>query len=178
MTGRKDKDPWEEAVAGVKPLKQGGRRNDRRQTEKPSMKEPLAKKPLTKKPLSRIDARDRAQEHTTAPPPKRQSPFDPKLYREISSGKARIDERIDLHGFTEERAFDRLIHAIEGAWARDHRRLLVVTGKGRGGTGVIRSSLPKWLSSPRLTPYVSSFDYSGPRHGGDGAFYVVLRKQR
>lgn len=142
---------------------------------------PLGKKARAKAsfPQSKIKRRSPATVASIiSPSPKNQNPFDPRLYRQIASGKATIDKAIDLHGHTEEHAFMRLISSIEAAWGHGNRRLLVITGKGLGGNGAIRAALPKWLSSPKLTPYVSTFDYAHPRHGGDGAFYVILRKNR
>ena len=156
---KSDSDAWAETLKDVRPLKK-------------------ASTIKAKTPRPRGPRREQLSRRSNTPPPKSQSPFDPKLYKQISTGKALIDESIDLHGYTEERAFMRLINAIEAAWARGARRLLIITGKGRGGTGAIHDALPKWLSSPRLTPFVSTFDYSHPRHGGDGAFYVILRKQQ
>ena len=140
---------------------------------------PLEKVPKAGKPGRRAKALDRqdSPRELTSPPPKSQSPFDPRLYRKIASGKAALDRVLDLHGLTEQRAFDRLVRAAGEAYEDGHRRLLVITGKGRGGTGAIRAQLPKWLSSPKLTPFVSSFEYAHRRHGGDGAFYVILRKR-
>jgi DNA-nicking Smr family endonuclease len=62
------------------------------------------------------------------------------------------------------------------------RVLLVVTGKGarggEGGRGVIRAALPHWLETPALRPYVAALRAAHPRHGGAGAWYVILRRRR
>ena len=60
--------------------------------------------------------------------------------------------------------------------------VLVITGKGtRGGDferGVLRRQIPFWLRSPQLRDAVLGFETAGPAHGGDGAFYVLLRRAR
>ena len=59
---------------------------------------------------------------------------------------------------------------------RGHQCVLVITGKGRGGEGVLRAQLPRWLSQPDLRPLVSRLAPAHARHGGSGAFYVFLRE--
>jgi DNA-nicking Smr family endonuclease len=158
--GGRDKDPWAKAIEGVKPLSKGGK------VTTPSP-------PVKGRPI-------RQQAIDFEPPaggPLHQNPFDPLLYQKIADGKLKIEFRYDLHGMTEARAFEMLCYVLEGAFVEGKRRGLIITGKGRRDDSPIRAALPKWLSSPRLARIVSSFDYSAQRHGGDGAFYVLLRKQ-
>ena len=156
-----EKDPWQEALKGVKPLKKG--------TKKLSHPRP------GQKPSSRGGS--------NSPPyelPKggllHQSTFDPLLYKKIETGKMPLEFRLDLHGMTEGRAFDVLCAVLETAYREGKRRGLVITGKGFQGKSPIRAALPKWLGAPRLARIVSSFDFASPRHGGEGAFYIALRK--
>lgn len=89
-----------------------------------------------------------------------------------------IDARIDLHGMTRASAQDALYGFLDRAHGRGHRCVLVITGKGTGGGGVLRRELPLWLNESRLRPLVLSIQPAQPRHGGGGAFYVLLRRQR
>ena len=93
----------------------------------------------------------------------------------VKSGRARIDDRIDLHGMALHQAVQALRGFVQTAAGRGDRTLLVVTGKGRGGMGVIRQHLPKWLEDPPLRGLVLAFGQAQPRDGGSGAFYVRLR---
>jgi DNA-nicking Smr family endonuclease len=62
--------------------------------------------------------------------------------------------------------------------------LLVITGKGLKKTedyqifdrGVLRAMLPVWLSEPELAPFIAGWNRAAQGHGGDGAFYVRLRR--
>ena len=58
------------------------------------------------------------------------------------------------------------------------RCVLVITGKGRLGTGVLRARFLDWLSGPDLRDLVSGYSAAHTRHGGEGAFYVMLKRQR
>ena len=68
--------------------------------------------------------------------------------------------------------------------ARGDRTLLVITGKGLKKTedyqifdrGVLRAMLPVWLGEPELAPFIAGWHRAAPDHGGEGAFYVRLRR--
>ena len=89
-----------------------------------------------------------------------------------------IDAKLDLHGLTLERAHKKFIEFIYVCVMDDLRKLLVITGKGhsnKNGAGKIREEFPKWCEADYLAPLISSCRPAELRHGGDGAFYVVLR---
>ena len=44
--------------------------------------------------------------------------------------------------------------------------------------GILRHSLPHWLAAPPLTGRILEIAPAHQRHGGAGAFYVYLRRQR
>ena len=104
--------------------------------------------------------------------------------RRLRGGKLVVDRSLDLHGCSRDQAYAILCRAIEDAALAGQRALLVVTGKGTRGAdgeptrGVIRASLPQWLETPALRPYVAALRPAHPRHGGSGAFYVILRRAR
>lgn len=101
--------------------------------------------------------------------------------RRIRTGKLEADIIVDLHGHSLTHAHDVLAQAIRRAFAHHQRVVLVITGKGGNhaeGRGAIRSSLPIWLESPGLRGFIAALRPAHPRHGGAGAWYVVLRRQR
>lgn len=125
---------------------------------------------------------------TSATPVSRPSPrMDHGTYRKLKQGRFRPEARIDLHGMTADAAHSALTGFIFRAHASGKRLLLVITGKGRGGLdddpfpsrpGVLRRSLPDWLSRPPLNSVVQEWTEAHLRHGGSGAFYVYLRRPR
>ena len=110
------------------------------------------------------------------------SGLDKRTARRIRRGALPIDARIDLHGMTREEAFRRLTRFLAESQAAGRRLVLVVTGKGRGGddlnSGVIRREAPHWLARPPNAARVLDTAPAQPRHGGNGALYVYLRKLR
>lgn len=109
----------------------------------------------------------------------------PGLERQMSSrlkkGRVVIEGRIDLHGHSQDQARRALDAFIAGAAAAGRRCVLVITGKGSGrddGTGVLRRVVPWWLNVAPNRERVLAFSYAAPRDGGEGALYVLLRRQR
>ena len=118
--------------------------------------------------------------------------FDPRKAKKIGNGRAGIDARLDLHGLRQDEALMRLRGFLREAHARGHKTVLVITGKGRETDasttpyvdtldrlprGVLRRNLPRWLDEPDLRAIVVSYTTAAQRHGGDGAFYVELRRR-
>ena len=117
---------------------------------------------------------ERARIHGARPAPEE---LEPRRQRRLSRERDPIDARIDLHGFGRFEAEDQLRGFLMHCQSRDMRAVLVITGQGRRGGGVIRASIIEWLASPHLRHVVSGFASAHRRHGGDGAFYVTLRQR-
>ena len=106
------------------------------------------------------------------------SHLDRPVYRKISKGRVPIDSTIDLHNLTQEQAVQRLLSFLTQAHDLGHRHVLVITGKGGSPTseGVLKRMLPVWLNTPAFSAIVNGYQSASRNHGGDGAFYVRLRK--
>lgn len=97
----------------------------------------------------------------------------------MKRGEMDIDGRIDLHGLTQEAAHVALNGFIARSYALGRRCLLVITGKGlREGTGVLRAAVPRWLNERPLRGAILAFSHARPQDGGEGALYVLLKRQR
>lgn len=114
--------------------------------------------------------------------------IEPNLKQRLIRGREEIDGTIDLHGMRQVEAHGALTRFIHARHARGDRTLLVITGKGLKKLsddaaviverGVLRQMLPIWLNEPHLSPLVAGWDAAAQGHGGDGAFYVRLRRDR
>ena len=111
--------------------------------------------------------------------------MDRKAFRNLRKGRMKPDAKIDLHGMTAERAHTALTRFVLRSHSKGHRLLLVITGKGKhrddGGPipvrlGVLRHQVPEWLRLPPLAPAVLQIAQAHVSHGGEGAYYVYLRK--
>ena len=104
--------------------------------------------------------------------------IDKSTLTKIKRGDMPIDGRLDLHGLTQARAHRALDHFIDQAVGRSARTLLVITGKGVGGDGVLRQMMPRWLADGAHTTRVLRVEPAHAKHGGSGAWYVYLRRRR
>jgi DNA-nicking Smr family endonuclease len=111
--------------------------------------------------------------------------MDAGMHRKMSQGKRAPEARIDLHGMTLAEAQPELIRFILNAHAAGLRLVLVITGKGKRADdhgpvpvrmGVLRHQVPQWLSRPPLGPAVLQVAAAHIKHGGEGAYYVYLRR--
>ena len=174
-----DRKLWERVVGDVRPLKE---RPPADPSPAPDSEKTPAKAPprITKAPAPRRPA---------LPPPKpppelrpgSTAGVDKRTANRFRRGQMAIDGRLDLHGYTQEPAYAALRGFITGAAGAGRRCLLVVTGKGyraEDGVGVLRAAVPRWLNQPPLRDLVLAIAPAQPRDGGDGAFYVLLRRRR
>ncbi|MGQ0559625.1 MAG: Smr/MutS family protein [Sphingosinicella sp.] len=103
--------------------------------------------------------------------------------RRLVRGRIALDAVVDLHGHSLASAHAPLEAAIALAHASGKRLLLVVTGKPRsegerGGRGAIRAQVGDWLATSRHAGAIAAVRPAHQRHGGAGAFYLILRRPR
>lgn len=104
---------------------------------------------------------------------------DAALKKRFEKGELPIDGKIDLHGMTLAQAHHGFTQFLIGKIKEGARFVLVVTGKGSGdSTGVIRKNLPLWCDDKNLKPYILQFTNAQAKHGGTGASYILLRRQK
>lgn len=92
--------------------------------------------------------------------------------------ESRPESEVDLHGLRAHIAEQRVLNAVRDARREGHRRMLIVTGKGEDGLGVLRELVPEWLQGSQLSRHVLAFCLAPRAFGGDGALCVLLRRAR
>ncbi len=113
------------------------------------------------------------------------------LKKGIKKGSFHIDKKIDFHGKSLLESEEQFNNTIIESYNSGQRCLLFVTGKGLFKSknykesdnpklyhGIIRSSFVEWARSKKFSKYILSFEQASIKHGGDGAFYVYLRKNK
>lgn len=109
-------------------------------------------------------------------------PLDRNFLKKMKQGKVQVEARLDLHGMTQDQAFAALRQFIPSSYAQGKKILLIITGKGGMALGeddrpkgILKQNVPKWLQT---FSEVLSVSAAMKPHGGDGALYVVLRRQK
>ncbi|HEY3814396.1 MAG TPA: Smr/MutS family protein [Caulobacteraceae bacterium] len=103
--------------------------------------------------------------------------IEPNRKRRLTRERDPIEARIDLHGLGQFQAEDRLKAFLLRAQDSGLRAVLVITGKGVSGDGIIRRRAPDWLADPALRGIVAGVAQAHPRHGGEGALYVAIKRR-
>ena len=105
--------------------------------------------------------------------------MDKKTGQRFKAGAMQIDARLDLHGYTLDKAFEVLKNFIHEQSRRNSRCLLLITGKGGMlGRGVLKAEMPVWMNSAEIRSLILSYTTAQPKDGGDGAFYILLKRNR
>lgn len=99
------------------------------------------------------------------------------ILKKLSRGSHPIDITIDLHGYKIDDAYEIFYRAIVYGIKNRLRLILVITGKGEKNGRSIRSELIKWINIPKISSYILYVAEADKKHGGDGAFYCLLRRR-
>ena len=116
-----------------------------------------------------------------------------KTNKKLKSGKISIDKKIDFHGKTLSEAEIFFKNSIVKNYNEQKRCLLFITGKGLNKRnysdnhlsehkpklfyGRIRGAFLDWVKKPEFAKFILTVERAGIESGGDGAFFVYLRKK-
>ncbi|WP_114521543.1 Smr/MutS family protein [Altererythrobacter sp. ZODW24] len=112
--------------------------------------------------------------------------LDSSWERKLSKASIDPDYTLDLHGHTLDQAYVRLNRGIAQARAMNARLILVITGKSRpvdaadrgSSRGAIRAKILDWLAAGSHGSAIAAIRKAHRRHGGEGALYIVLKRER
>ena len=186
-----DKDPdedtalWARVVEDARPLRKG-----RAAAKLPPVK---PKPPATKAaPAEDAEILNEPVKIPVRPKPAplpRGTSLDRGTARKLETGRLPVEARLDLHGMRARDAHAALKRFLREAQGKGYRNVLVITGKGSAAKeaksfyeeeerGVLRQSVPHWLSGAEFADLVISFAEAPRRLGGEGALYVRVRRGR
>ncbi len=103
--------------------------------------------------------------------------IEPNRRHRIAKAREEIGARLDLHGLDQVRARAVLEGFLASAWNEGWRAVLVITGKGVQGDGILKRRAPEWLAAPHLAHIVAGISDAARHHGGEGALYVALKRK-
>ena len=162
---------WARVAATVHPA--AGRRAPQIVTPRATPASPVA--PATKSKVALVAV---AKPEPRTPVRRQPAPEDiePGRKRRLTRERDPIGPRLDLHGLTQDAARAALHAFLRRARDDGWRSVLVITGKGVRGDGVLRRFAPEWLADPALRDLVAGVSEAHRRHGGVGALYVALKR--
>lgn len=167
----KDLSMWQEFAKDIKPLDKNNKAATTPHKKKVNV-QPHQEKPNPEMNLRSVkNSEVRVVEGTDF--------MDKKSLRMLHKGEMKIDARLDLHGMTEAEAFKALNDFIHVSYQKTNKLVLVITGKGMpDNPSIIKYKLPHWLKQENLAPLINRFCQAAKNHGGEGAFYVMLKTRR
>jgi DNA-nicking Smr family endonuclease len=169
-----DGESWNELVQSVVPLKK-----DARDTSRKAKKLVVTPK-ISAGEVYSGDALDELEFGKTAN-------IDANTAKRFRSGSFKIEDELDLHGCTENIAFERVINFIKNAYISGKRCVAIITGKGLHveneieifkTRGVLKERVPQWLNLPEIRPLILAIDHPQQKDGGSGVIRILLRRRR
>jgi DNA-nicking Smr family endonuclease len=174
MAAEDDKELFQRAMQGVKPLARAAPAPAARRKSPPRAEQTRADRAAVLRESLGPPARDLDIQPGDALH-YRQSGVPETVLRRLRRGEYRIESEIDLHGLTLVEAREQLRVFLQGAAARRLRCLRIVHGKGlrSGQRGpVLKQAVNSLL---RRADLVLGFTSAAVRDGGTGATLVLLR---
>ena len=179
---------WARVKASVRPLRKGALaakepvRPEPVEGPAPSATGPFATRPSTGSGRTLVG---KAPVKLIVPPPPPQNTLDGGWDKRLARGAIVPDSTLDLHGHNLRSAHALLDTGLDRAIRRGDRVLLLVTGKPPRAEserpharGAIRAGVADWLVASRHNAAIAAVRNAHPRHGGQGALYVILRRAK
>lgn len=112
--------------------------------------------------------------------------IDKATLKKFKQEEFKVEAVLDLHGYREEEAFEKVEDFITRCYNTNKRCIIVVTGKGAlhrqediyAPRGILKRQTPQWLNSPRIRAMILVFKNPSERLGGKGALYILLKRNR
>jgi len=179
---KKENDIFKKNLEDVKPLKKSNK-----------LSRPVPE--ISKKHLQKYKAPNSIKEANTPTEEKQSHTHALKvektnINKKLKRGKILVDRRVDLHGETLDSAEKIFQDTVFECFSKNKRCILFITGKGVGRTkyseysqnslyfGKIRNNFLNWTQKTNIESKILSVEIANQQHGGDGAFFVYLRKNK
>lgn len=172
-TSADDEILWQEVTSGVQKLKTAPRVHTAKTLKKRASKEKTLTVPF-----------DKNFSHT--PSLNTKADIDKQTLKRFKKEEFGIEALLDLHGFTVDAAFSAVKRFIISSYNQNKRAVMIITGKGLPhkeqdiyeAKGSLKKSVPLWLQSDELKNLILTFIHPSPKLGGEGALYILLRRNR
>ena len=180
---------WERIKKGIRPLKTKNEPLIETETVDNSIKsiDLISKPMLINSPQTHLNQKNDRKLELTG--------LTRRTAQKLTRGQLAFEARIDLHGHNLENARQELKRFLIWCQQSELSIVLVITGKGESSfarhtlhgrnieitpdrRGKIRRNLIDWFDELEFRSYITGYLPAHPRHGGGGAFYVKIRRQK
>ena len=112
------------------------------------------------------------------------------INKKLKNNKIPINRKIDFHGRSLDEAKEIFFNTINDCFSKNFRCILFITGKGsikketeysqdaKLYYGKIRNNFLDWVNHNAVQSKILNVQQANTKTGGDGAFYVYLRKNK
>ncbi len=113
--------------------------------------------------------------------------IDNSTMRKFKREEFKVEAVLDLHGITENEAFEKVEDFIARNYTLGRRCVIIITGKGRphndeddifAPRGVLKQRVPQWLNMARIRSMILIYKHPSEKLGGVGALYILLRRAK
>ena len=112
------------------------------------------------------------------------------INKKLKKNKIPINRKIDFHGCSLDEAKEIFFNTINDCFSKSYRCILFITGKGSIKKendhsqetilyyGKIRNNFLTWVNHNSVQSKILNVQQANTKTGGDGAFFVYLRKNK
>lgn len=169
----KDEKTWEEFIDNIKPIKKDN---------KISYIKPVEIKINEDNQYVRLETKTNLDDLAIGSTDN----IDRSTAKKFSQNKFKVEATLDLHGYTEDKAYNAVISFIKDSYISAKRCVIIVTGKGYkqevddiySSKGILREKVPQWLNNKDLRPFILSITNPSEKLGGKGALYIFLKRNK
>ncbi|RPJ61958.1 MAG: DNA mismatch repair protein MutS [Acidobacteria bacterium] len=104
--------------------------------------------------------------------------WDPRLLKKLREGGFAVQAELDLHGFSQKEAVERLEEFVQDCCRRGLTCVRIIHGRGKNSPSpvpVLKNGVERWLSRRRSSRFVAAYTSARLVDGGGGAMYVLLK---
>ena len=181
MSNKDDNNIFLESLAGVKPLK----KNNKITKFIPKPIESNTPRTIIKEAES-----DKIYEKTKNVTTQQKTAIQKSdINKKLKKNKIPINRKIDFHGCSLNEAKKSFLNTINDCFSKNFRCILFITGKGSVKKndhpqdtmlyyGKIRNNFLNWINHNAVQSKILNVQQANTKTGGDGAFFVYLRKNK
>lgn len=89
-----------------------------------------------------------------------------------------LSNRLDMHGLTVQQAYETFLDFLALHVNAGTRRIVVITGKGQKGQGLLKKEFPLWLEKKEIKDKISKVETPPEAKGGSGALILYLKRKK